>query len=194
MKAEINNLTYSFEIIFEALKSRKELIETEIEEIEDFAKEMTLEIPEAKRKFELFKETILLYKKDELKFQNEIQSIRNVLSGFIVKLNELKKQEEINKFGHKISRPNSDFIKIIEQKLISPDQELYTMVNNKEVYGNFTPEGYFILKNSPKKFSSLTTALSFIHNKQCSNGWTYWYVKNNSGDDFLIERIKEKIQ
>lgn len=197
MEKEIENLQLSFKKIIEILEARKGIIQADLVELDDFVDEMSIQQPESKKHFERFKDTIIAYKNDSSKFPREVDRIKDLLSTFQKTLNNINTTNENksidNRFGSKKGQPNSDFLKLIQQNLISSEQDIFTQKDSAVVAGNITEDGYFKLKNHSPMFSSLTTALCFVHGKTMTNGWEHWSVLDKNGVVHPLRYYKEQL-
>ncbi len=173
-------------------KTHKEISEIDIIEYNEFHKRICTEHEDGEKHFASFQKLVKDYNDDKSKFSNELKQIKSLLSNALKDIDSLlvEKQELLqieSKFGSRLGEPNDDFIKLISQNILKTDTKVYIETDGKKVYGSFTSDGYFKLDLNDKRFSSLTTAASYVCDKTKVNGWQLWYCVEETG---VVQELK----
>lgn len=178
-------------------KTHREIAQIDLIEYNDFHQRINSEFEDAEKYFESFQKLVKEYNEDKTKFNNELVKIKLLLSDAIENLNNLflenDKEETESKFGNKHMEPNNDFLKILQQNILTTSSKIFIEINSKKVFGSFTEDGYFKLDLNDKTFSSLTTASSYVYNKSKAKGWQLWLCIDKTGIVRKLEFYQKQI-
>ena len=172
-------------------KTHREISQIDITEYNEFHERICTEHEDGEKYFGSFQKLVQDYNEDKSKFSNELKQIKSLLLNALKTIDTLfVANQEIqteSKFGSRLGEPNDDFLKLINQNILTPDTKVYIETDGKKVYGSFTSDGYFKLDLNDKLFSSLTTAASYVCNKPKANGWQLWHCVDETG---LVRELK----
>jgi len=189
MKEKIDQINLLLSEVIEQIKDNSKLYEIDLKTFETVQ-----EIFPSENSLTSLKEKILIRREEESIETNRLIEVLSISLNTISKI----KRNSKNIFSKDSSRiGNSNIIKLLDEGILNPESIIFAVYNGKRVAGNFTFDGYFIIKSNGDelKFSSLRkAAYEFFQISLQNSQWEFWKVFDNETNQgkplqFYIDKI-----